>query len=754
MPSPLRTALAVLAVVALTLAPPLAGQQDQPSPPRPEGFAEETSVVVVDVPVQVLRDGRPVRGLTAADFEVYDGRTQRPIAAFEMVDLAAAAAPATAAAGGAPAAPAAALPAPSPAARRHFLLLFDLYFTSTKSLLAAEQAARSFVADGLAPSDLVGVALFTDVRGLVVPLAFTDDRAQVTAMLDAFHALLARKPAPRGAAAAAAAAGADDGTAAAPGADARLGLTARDFAALARGIGSGRGEKSNPAMDLMMEDYWTEGLPEMARDLVRGNREFGRRELDALTGSLSSLARATADIDGRKDLIFFSDGFSDSFLRGERSMRNPGRQAGGDAGIADVAAYGDIERMAQEFRRAGWVIHTVEAFGLSGNWDATGIGAEGLSYMARQTGGTFFTRTNNLAEAMGRVLEASTVTYVLTFEVPDAKFDGAYHKLDVKLRGERDGARIVHRAGYYAPRQEVEDRRARKAKAIDLLLGPERSDLVVTALATPFRGPDGGAYVPVVVEVDAASVAPEVKGQTTALEFYGYAFDAAGEVADFFTQVVRFETARYGESVRSGGIRFVADLELPAGHYDLRLLVRSPGSGRAAVRVVPLDVPADFSRVAARLLPPFFVQLDRPGLTVRENSADPEALARAYPFVAGGQVFVPSAQPVVHAGEEVRLFVAGYNLAYGNVEMEGRVLGMDGRPVGRASVKPLGRDVNAAGLDHLLATFKAGRLKPGDYLLEVSVIEPDPLGLSISLTDADRGHTIRAAAPFTVVAKR
>ncbi len=33
-------------------------------------FTESTEVVVVEVPVQVVRDGQPVRGLTAADFEV------------------------------------------------------------------------------------------------------------------------------------------------------------------------------------------------------------------------------------------------------------------------------------------------------------------------------------------------------------------------------------------------------------------------------------------------------------------------------------------------------------------------------------------------------------------------------------------------------------------------------------------------------------------------------------------------------------
>ena len=134
------------------------------------GFAETTEVVAVEVPVQVLRDGEPVRGLTAADFEVYEGRRKLPVTGFEVLDLTESAAPAPAQAGFKPAKPI--------AARRHFLLLFDLAFSSPKALAQAQNAARDLV-QGLHPVDLVAIASYTPSKGPELLLGFTGDKAQI-----------------------------------------------------------------------------------------------------------------------------------------------------------------------------------------------------------------------------------------------------------------------------------------------------------------------------------------------------------------------------------------------------------------------------------------------------------------------------------------------------------------------------------------------------------------------------------------------
>src|SRR5215203_4492960 len=109
--------LPLLAAVLMAAAAPV-----QPPPPTFEGTSQ---VVAVEVPVNVVgRDGQPVRGLTAADFEIYDGSEAQKISSFEVIDLKAI--DAAAAEGGGAAQP----PSLRSGARRHFLFLFDLSFSS------------------------------------------------------------------------------------------------------------------------------------------------------------------------------------------------------------------------------------------------------------------------------------------------------------------------------------------------------------------------------------------------------------------------------------------------------------------------------------------------------------------------------------------------------------------------------------------------------------------------------------------------
>src|SRR5258706_563925 len=86
---------------------------------RQRAQAHETvNVNIVEVPVSVVdSSGNPIRGLTAANFEVYDGGKKQAITSFDKIDF------------GSKEAAVNAISPLNPAARRSFLLLFDLGFS-------------------------------------------------------------------------------------------------------------------------------------------------------------------------------------------------------------------------------------------------------------------------------------------------------------------------------------------------------------------------------------------------------------------------------------------------------------------------------------------------------------------------------------------------------------------------------------------------------------------------------------------------
>ena len=717
-----RGAIACAALAAALALVPAASAQA----PAPEGFREETSVVVVEVPVQVVQDGKPVRGLTAENFEVWDGKVRRAVTSVEVVDLAATAA------GGRPA------PIP-PAARRNLLLLFDLAFTSPNSLQKSEAAARQLLARGLHPQDLVGVAFYTPAHGVVMPVGFTSDRRQVERVLDALAVLLRRDVE---------AAERQRQQAVESGERDPLGITAPDFRAIVRGLGSLAGWEMSLAGETLT--WITEGsgrkldlfLAGTLADMNAITTPFvtqGRRsQIAALSENFAVMARLMREVEGRKTLVFFSDGFDDQLIMGDDV--ESASMAGGGELLGNAGAMGDLNRMLEEFRRSGWVIHTVEPFGVSGKWDPTGIGSEGMFYLAKETGGTFFNHSNDLGEAMGRLLEASSLTYVLTFSADEVPTDGAFRKLRVELKGVPRGARAVHRAGYSAPlppaQQRAPERRFVAAEMI--VAGEAHAEIPVAVLAIPFAGEAGAerGYVPVVVEVDGAALAAEKTAEGLGLELYGYVFDGEGRVQDFFAQQLQLDAER-SATAAGGRLRFVADLAVPPGEHELRLLVRGAASGRTTLAVVPLAVP-DPLRIAKRLLPPFFVAAEEGTLTLREAGA--EAEEAEYPFRLGAQPFVPAPRPRLAAGEETRLFLSAYHLRDGDLRVSGRVLAADGTPIAGGVLTGVGRLKGEGDLARVLATFRPEGLAPGDYRLEVTLAEPS-------------GAAVKATAPFAVVAQ-
>ena len=726
-PRPPLSPFAPLALL-LALATPL---QAKPARSQAPAFEGTSQVVSVEIPVNVVdREGQPVRGLTADDFEIWDGNEKQRISSFEAVDLKALDAEREAAAPGT----VQRLPELDSGARRHFLFLFDLTFSTPTSILRARLAARDFVLRELHPSDLAAVATYTLESGPKLVVTFTPDRAQLARGIDTLgmrHALMEGKTDPL-----------------------RF-IIEEGFNPSA--ASSGIADANRSPRDQMLYEQ----LQSISLFNERSERSYEVSRITGFTRSMSEMARALNAVQGRKQIVLFSEGFDSRLLIGRETTdadtdfdnRNI---AGGQSYLVDNdARYGstplqnEVNRMLDEFRRADCIIQAVDIGGLRDHADATSRartnGVDALFYMAHETGGELFKDANDLGQQLGRLLTRTSLTYLLTFERSDLTNDGGYHRLRVKIPKLPPGVRVSYRTGYYAPRpfKDLAPLERNLLASDHIAAGAPRRDLAMNVLLAPFRSSPAQAYVPVILEVGGRSLLEGQSGDKVNVEIYAYASDAQGQMKDFFTQRVGFDVAKGRKAFQETGLKYYGHLDLPPGDYRVRVLVRNAQTGRTAVESVQVNVPA-YREAQPVLLPPFFIDKGSRWLMLRETEADAAGGAGTssvvYPFTVAGEPYVPSAKPVLRSAEKARLCLVAYNLGQGEVSVQGQVVSADGKTAPVQGLAMVQRTVTGiSGLDKMLATFDPSGLSSGDYVLQVAV------------TDPRTGRKEKSSLPFQVV---
>lgn len=669
-------------------------------------FREVIEAVVIEVPLHVVKDGAPVRGLTADDFEVLDGRKRQSITGFEVIDLAQGDARAP-------------LPSVPVSARRHFLFLFDLSFSNPANIARARTAALD-VLGGLHPSDLTAVATFSLARGTELVLGFTADRRQSELAIRTLGLpnLIERHTDPL----------------------ALVLVNPLEGPALDRSAGGG----ANVDADLQFQ----ENIRDLAIGMRREAREQRQAQIESMVRDFATLGRLLDSASGRKHVVLFSEGVDSSILLGtaDRDRAAEMNQAGvfGETWAIDseerfgsTASLSFLRGMTEEFRRADAVIQAVDIRTLDPEAAAARSHEEALFIMADETGGELYRNFVDLGSAMGQLLDRTSVTYLLAFQPKGLKLDGSYHRLQVKLKGGPSGARVVHRPGYYAPKP-YQERAAmeRRLDAAGKILGTRGGGGIETAvLAAAFPMDDDRAYVPVFVELAGPSLLATSQGDKVELEIYTYALDATGEVEDFITQTIGLEGGKISDELRRAGLRFYGSLYLPAGEHRVHTLVRNSETGHHGVQSVTVDVPAfDGQRTACS--PPLFPDIQSEWLLVREAGADDQERGLEYPFTARGNDFIPSARPVVVGSAPVG-FVC-YGLKGDTPHIEVTILNSAGEPMKGASIRLI---EHYAGehpeMERILAEFNPGDLAAGDYVLTVEV------------RGADGGEPATASIPFT-----
>jgi len=649
---------------------------------QPPKLSETVNVHLVEVPVTVVdRGGNPIRGLTKENFELVDAGHQRPISTFDVVDFASGDA-------------AKAISPLNPYARRSFLLLFDLSFSSPLSRTKAQEAATLFIARGLQRRDLAAVGTVDVEHGFRLLTAFTTDRTMLAQAITNPQTFVSSDP---------------------------LQIASSEAIRV----------NETPALLQSTNSHDTDAAQQMAdwaRLQTRMNDTYNRTRIERQLTMLGGIAHALQNLSGRKQIVLFSEGFDAQLVQGREARVGNAtgeemaemQEAGSgfvwrvdfDKRFGSTTTQSLLQQMAKYFRGSDVVLHAVDIRGVRVQNDlqsgATLNSNEGLYLLAHSTGGDVFKNSNDISSDLDKLLHEQEVVYILGFTSQSPQ-PGRYHDLKVVLKSVPLGAHASARAGYFETGKETALERTLTNAEVVLNDIPQ-DEIRIAALTAAFPSKEK-AQVPVIVEINGSDLLRDVKDGVVSFELYVYAFDEEGIVRDRLFERMKVDTTKAAGQLNRSGVKYYGTLLLPPGKYAIKSLVRSPLSERKGYARNDLVVP-DANDVA--LLPPLFIEKPGQWLMVRGASHAPDA---GYPFVFNGEPFIPSASPRVHNGEasEFALFVT--NATADEVTWDAAVT-----EAGTPRAKPtLVRGLQGGEMAKLLFRYAPDDLGTADARLDVSV---------------------------------
>jgi VWFA-related protein len=561
-------------------------------------------VDLVDVAVVVSDDeGRFVTGLTAADFEVFDKGIPQKVAFFDRVSI-------PVWRGEAGVHPERVVAADvfgneRPADGRLFVLVLDALHVSPANLATVRLEARRFVEEHVGPDDLVAVI----APGAIADASqdFTGDKARLLAAINHFSGTAVRSATLEVEQERLAAAVAVDMPILHGGRDPSDG----DRADRARSLSSvlealaghlARVERRRKALLLFSEgvDYNTADFG----GIVQRYAFEVQRAIDNALGALMRSNVSVYAVDPR--------GLSTADTAGEKLPFRP----------APTAPRADRSLPPADFSEPT----------LDGEYSRS---MTSLRLVAESTGGFALVAGNDPGEAFDRIVRECSDYYVLGYTPGVPAKPGEFRPIRVRVN--RPGVRVIARSGYVvspapsvaaaAPQRAAVEPSAEPPRRLGFgkpataqapPAEPQTTDtaapkglheqlawllssplpvggLPIRVHAASFRGDGKKAVVQIVTEVQGEALVFVERGGRfeSRLELASFTVDSRGHGANGHATTIDLKLPRTDyDRVRASGIRWLSQLELAPGRYQLRVAGRAPASARAGLVTADVDVPA------------------------------------------------------------------------------------------------------------------------------------------------------------------
>jgi VWFA-related protein len=569
-----------LLVLALVLAGTAVAGQGTPTQ-TPPVFRTGTTAVLLDIVVRDRR-GRPVRDLRQDEITVLEDGVPRELKAFRLVE-------GTPAAAGVSATPQPGVAQPDPLRRITLVsLVFDHLSQNGRKL--AQRAAQDYLSKPMPPGQWA--AVFALDNRLHMLQDFSRDPVRLTAAVDRAAAMAIRENA-----------------ASLPGESRERQREAnQELAQLGSGQ-AGAGAPANPGQDAV-EKQFRETIQRM-QTLATAIETTQRGH--ATLYPLMALARAQGALEGRKAILFFSEG-----LQVPPSVEEAFQAAISEANRANVSLYTidargldtgrDLQAAGAALDKAGRVSQQAMAKRgadgtsmdevLNDELVLTSLRANtqsSLRELAESTGGVMVANTNDLGKGLERVTSDLSSYYEIAYAPQSTEADGRFRRIEVRVS--RKGVDVTSRSGYFA---------LPATDAAPIL--PFELPLLAAAAATPaphafdfsvgafrFHETPHGRQFTLVAEIPVATLAVnedrKAKRYHLRMNVMALVKDANGAIVERLSNTYPLEGPLENlPAIQRGNVVFKRQLWLAPGRYTLTAVVRDQNADKVSVRQLPIRV--------------------------------------------------------------------------------------------------------------------------------------------------------------------
>ncbi len=552
--------------------------------------------------------------------------------------------------------------------RRLIVLFFDLSSMQPEEIDRASKSALDYIDHQMAPADLVAVVDLANT--LTVDEDFTSDRDELKDVINSFNS------------------------------------------------------EAGNGFELGTDGSTDEGADNGSAYVV-DDTESNIVNTDTRLIALQTLAATLGGIQQKKSVIYFASGMTRTGVENQSALRAATAAANRanlsfypvDArGLQAIVPGGDATKASQR----GSAAYTGRA--MQSAYSSLSGSQETLVTLASDTGGKAFLDNNDFKPAFTKVLDDTSMYYVLGYRSNNPARDGKYRRITVTVK--RPDVKLDFRRGYYAASdfqhtaKEDREQQLQDQLASDL----PSTDLPVYMSTGYFRMAETRYYVPVSLIVP-GSVVPFTKAgdqDKATIDVAGFVRDKGRRPFGNVRATVKLAVDT-SQDVKRKNVQYNTGFFLPPGTFHLKFVLRENQTGQVGSFETDVTVPN---------LKDAGVKVSSVIASSQKQTVKPD---KNNPLIRNGSEFVPSVTHVFSSAQHLYLYYEVYE--------PGRDTGAEQQKAGiriltnvsfyKGSVKVLDTpmvEVNQInGPDRKAAEIELdvplAQLKPGFYTCQVNVVD-------------------------------